>query len=199
MEKMVNIDRLSEQKELSLFEYYKLSQRPNTLICYRGPISYDLLKAISRDINEKFSRSVSLKKKLFSIYIELVQNIFHYSSEKIKVSNRHDSVGTILLIDELDHYIFACGNLIENAYLQEILDHCKFINSLGREELRQYKRNKRNAPRQARSKGAGIGLIQVALTSGNAIKAEYKKIDEKHSYFTLVVKVSIKKKDKEPQ
>lgn len=181
--------------DFSLLDYYRMTSRPDVLMCYRGPISITILNEMSSDITDRFADNVSLKKKLFSIYVELVQNILHYSSEKINVKNRRDSVGTILLTQKEDVYLFSCGNLVENQYVDEIIESCQQINQMDRETLRQIKREKRNSPNpRPRSKGAGIGLIQVALTSGNPLKAEYKKIDDRHSFFYIVATVPKHKK-----
>ncbi|MCU0447908.1 MAG: SiaB family protein kinase [Microscillaceae bacterium] len=178
------------EEEFSLFEYYSLTKNPNVLICYRGPVSDVILREISKDIRAKFSENVQVSRKIFAIYMELAQNILYYSSEKIMMSSRQDSVGTILLTQSEDNYVFSCGNLVENRYLDELVESCEIINSMNRDELREYKRQQRSNDRKERSRGAGIGLIQVALTSRHPLKAEYRKLDEVHSFFSLAVRIS---------
>ncbi len=173
----------------SLFEYYQLTKQPNVMICYRGPVSDVILREISKDIRTKFSHDIHASRKIFAIYMELAQNILYYSSEKINLSHRQDSIGTILLTQSPEHYIFSCGNLIENQYVQDMLEDCRLINSLDREALRQHKREQRKAPRKARSKGAGIGLIQVALTSRLPLQMEHRQIDDNHSLLSITVRV----------
>jgi hypothetical protein len=180
---------IEEEEEFSLFEYYRITNRPEVMICYRGPVSDIILREISKDIRAKFSDNVQISRKIFAIYMELAQNILYYSSEKINISERKDSVGTILLTQNDTSFIFSCGNLVENIYLDELIESCKIINSMNREELREYKRQQRSSDRKERSRGAGIGLIQVALTSRHPLKAEYRKVDETHSFFSLAVKV----------
>jgi hypothetical protein len=179
----------------SLFEYYQLTKQPNVMICYRGPVSDIILREISKDIRTKFSYDVQASRKIFAIYMELAQNILYYSSEKIHLSHRQDSIGTILLTQNSEHYIFSCGNLVENQYVQDMLDDCKLINSLDREALREHKREQRNSPRKARSKGAGIGLIQVALTSRLPLQMEHRQIDDTHSFLSITVRVQKESSD----
>ncbi len=176
-------------ESFSLFEYYQITTQPNVMICYRGPVSDIILREISKDIRAKFSHDVQVSRKIFAIYMELAQNILYYSSEKINLNQRQDSIGTILLTQNNDFYIFACGNLIENQYLQGMLDDCALINSLDRDGLRQHKREQRKAPQKARSKGAGIGLIQVALTSRLPLEMEHRQIDDTHTFLSITVKV----------
>lgn len=181
---------MEAEKEFSLFDYYTITNHPNVLICYRGPVTDVILREISKDIRAKFSYSVQVSRKIFAIYMELAQNILYYSSEKIHINDRKDSIGTILLTKSNETYGFSCGNLVEMQYLDELIESCEIINSMNREELREYKRAQRAAPRKERSKGAGIGLIQVALTSRHPLKVEYRKVGESHAFFSLTVKVS---------
>lgn len=179
-----------EEPEFSLFDYYSLTKRDDVLISYKGPVSDTILAEISRDIRDKFSESPKASKKLFAIFVELAQNILYYSSEKVQFSNRNDSIGTILITKTSKHLTFSCGNLVENKYINDLVEGCEKINSLDREELREYKRETRSAPQKERSKGAGIGLIQVALTSGNPLGVEARQVDEKYSFFSLSVKIN---------
>ncbi len=186
----VSTNKAQEEPEFSLFDYYSLTKRDDVLISYKGPVSDTILAEISRDIRDKFSESPKASKKLFSIFVELAQNILYYSSEKVQFSNRNDSIGTILITKTSKHLTFSCGNLVENKYINDLVEGCEKINSLDREELREYKRETRSSPQKERSKGAGIGLIQVALTSGNPLGVEARQVDEKYSFFSLSVKIN---------
>jgi hypothetical protein len=178
-------------EEINLFQYYSITNHPQVMICYRGPVSDVILREISKDIRAKFSTNLDISRKIFAIYMELAQNILYYSSEKINIGVRKDSVGAILLTQNSeDNFLFSCGNLVENQYMEELIENCHTINSMDREELRAYKRQQRSAPQKARSKGAGIGLIHVALTARNPLNVEYRQIDNKHSFFSLTVKVN---------
>lgn len=177
-------------QEFSLFDYYSLTRRDDVLISYKGPVTETILSEISRDIRKKFSENPKIGKKLFAVFMELAQNILYYSAERAMFVDRDDSVGTLLITRFQNHHTFSCGNLVENKYIEDLVNACNTINSLDREELREYKRHTRSSPTKERSKGAGIGLIQVALTSGNPLKVEAKKVDDGYSFFALSVKIT---------
>jgi hypothetical protein len=178
------------EQEFSLFDYYTLTNKKNVLISYKGPVTDVIMAEISRDIRTKFSENPKISRKIFAIFIELAQNILYYSAEKIRFGDYNDSVGTILITETSDHYTFSCGNLVEDEYISELVESCKTINSMNREALREYKREQRSAPKKDRSKGAGIGLIQVALTADTPLKVEYAKIDNILTFFALSVRIS---------
>jgi len=177
------------ETELSLFDYYTFASNKQVLIWYKGPITDVIMAELSRDIRDKFADNPRASRKLFAIFMELAQNILYYSVEKKFIGDREDSIGTILITEANEHYTFACGNLVDNKYIQELADGCDLINSMDREALREYKRERRSGPSQERSKGAGIGLIHVALTSENPLHVEYKQVDENSTFFSISVRV----------
>ncbi|MCS6821313.1 MAG: SiaB family protein kinase [Microscillaceae bacterium] len=177
--------------EFSLYDYYMLTNKRNVLISYKGPVTDVILAEISRDIRAKLSANPQIGRKIFAVFMELAQNILYYSAEKINFGGRNDSVGTILITQnvETETYTFACGNLVEVEYIKDLIESCNIINSMDREALREYKRQQRSAPQKERSKGAGIGLIQVALTTDSPLHAEYKQVNEKYVFFSLAVDI----------
>jgi hypothetical protein len=178
-----------EEIELNLYDYYTFTSNKSVIISYKGPVTDVIMAELSRDIRDKFSDNPKASRKLFAIFMELAQNILYYSAEKKIVGQREESIGTILITESGGHYTFGCGNLVENQYVQELVEACEHINTLDREALREYKREKRSGTPGERSKGAGIGLIQVALTSENPLKAEHILVNEAHSFFSVSVTV----------
>ncbi len=176
---------------INLFDYYSFSNSKGVLLSYKGPVTEVIMAEISRDIRDKLSSNPSASRKLFAVFMELAQNILFYSAERITFANRNDSVGILLITENENDYTFSCGNLVENKQLEELLESCDAINTLDREDLRKFKREVRSRPVQdERSRGAGIGLIHVALTSRHPLQVEHRKLNERHSFFALSVRVS---------
>ncbi len=178
------------EQEFSLLDYYTLSDTQNIVISYKGPVTDLVLSEIIEDIRSRIIQDPKAGRKMFAILIELVQNILFYSAERAFFGSRNESIGTILLQDIEDHYQISCGNLIEKEDFQAVSKRCEHLNSLDREGLRQFKRKKRMEPPEKKSKGAGIGLIQVALISGLPIEIKSVNINEDYCFFSLVVKVA---------
>jgi hypothetical protein len=177
------------ENELNLFDYYTFTSGKNVLISYKGPVTDIIMAELSRDIRDKFADNPRASRKLFAIFMELAQNVLFYSAEKKISGDRTESIGTILITEANAHYTFGCGNLVENQYISELVEACEHINTLDRDALREYKREKRSGKPGERSKGAGIGLIQVALTSENPLHAQYTQVNELHTFFSVSVKV----------
>ncbi len=173
----------------NLFDYYHLTRQREVMIAYKGPITDVIMSEISRDIRTKFVNVPKIGRKIFSIFIELAQNILYYSAEEVRFGDYVDRVGGIILLEYNDHYALACGNLVENSNVQDLVGNCHKINSLDRDSLREYKREQRIKPSSEKSKGAGIGLIHVAITAESPLEINVQELDEQFSFFSLTVKI----------
>jgi len=166
------------------------------VIAYKGPLTDVIMAELSRHIRMKLAHEPKICRKIFAIFIELAQNILFYSAEKVNFGYRNDRIGTLLVIQDDNYYYFMSSNKIENIYTHELLHNCKIINALDKEGLRRYKREQRSRPSKDRSKGAGIGLIQVAMISGYPLQMDFYEFDEDFSLYSLCVKVKKNKSEK---
>ncbi len=158
-------------------------------ISYKGPVDGKIITYIGDYIDVIDQLAERATKKLFKIFFELAENISNYSSEKIMLKNGKEvGAGTIILKETIKNFILVTGNPIKNEDLIPMMENSKNINPLGHDELREYKRNvRRDSLDQEYS--PNIGLITVALTSGNPLDIEINPIDDNNSYFSLAVKV----------
>ncbi|NJO01356.1 MAG: hypothetical protein HC880_06420 [Bacteroidia bacterium] len=138
------------EQEFSLFDYYTpTANKDNIKVCYKGPVTEIVISEISQDIRRKFADQPQVKRKLFSVFIELAQNISFYSAERILYGDRNDRVGTILITETDEHFTFSCGNLVEKEDIIDLVEKCETINGLDRDGLRELKRNERSGPDKA--------------------------------------------------
>jgi hypothetical protein len=175
-----------ETNKFDLFKYHSLFNQ-NVQISYKGPFESKVLSVLGNYIRFTIGKNPKASKKIFNIFIELAQNIAHYSAEK-NLFGVEEGVGSLVIAEYSDYYAFSTGNIVKNEDVIVIIEKIELINSLDREQLREYKRVQRNLPQ--REKGnANIGLIQVALTSANPLDIEVTLIDDKYSFFAITVKV----------
>lgn len=176
--------------EFNFFEYHAQISNDNIILSYKGPLTDVLLSEFSRDIRKKMQEEdPKIGKKVFAIFMELAQNVLYYSKEENHFGQKKDKVGTLVIVAEEDSYRLITGNLVYKKDVPLLEDKCKIVNSLNRDELREYKRNLRNNPNNEESKGAGIGLVQAALTSDNPLGVEVQEVGTNFAFFVLSVYV----------
>jgi hypothetical protein len=177
-------------KEFNFFEYHAQISNDNILLSYKGPLTDILLSEFSRDIRNKLQKENSKTgKKVFGIFMELAQNVLFYSKEENHFGENHDKVGTLVIIQRDEFYQLITGNLVFKRDIPFLTEKCEVVNSLDRDALREYKRQLRNSPKEEESRGAGIGLVQAALTSDNPLGYQIQELSGDFAFFVLTVGV----------
>lgn len=179
-------------KKVNILDYYMDFEENNVLIYYKGPFMESILAKITEDIKMRFDNDPITSKKVFSIFIELAQNIAHHSSERNVYADqlRRSGNGTFQISESETHFTLIAGNLIRNEQVSEIIDKCNVINELDVDGLRKLKRDLRNLPRREGHKGANIGLVDIVLKAQNPLQVEVAPINSDLSYFIISVDVS---------
>jgi len=175
-------------KEFKLSECFDMFN-DRVKISYKGPFDKHILPLLGDYIKVVLGSNPKASKKLFSIFIELAQNISYYSAETFSTIDEENwGVGSIMIGEYDTYYTFVTGNTVKNSDIVPVIEKCEMINSLDREGLRKYKREERNKAPGERG-GGNIGLIQIALTANNPLDIEVTPIDKQYSFFTLHVQV----------
>ena len=179
---------MEEPHKFDLFEFHHMFE-DDILLLYKGPFNKHILGVFSKYIQGIINRYPKISKKVFGIFIELAQNIAKFSADKVIIEDRdHVGAGT-LVIGELDNcYTFFTGNSVPNKDLDQLIQKCELINSLNRDDLRKYKREQFGMPHE-KDDLRYIGLIQVALTSGNQLELEVTPENDELSFFSITVTV----------
>lgn len=184
--------------ELELLEYYKKMCERNIILDFQGAISQEMLVGMAELIKHKFSQELGrggAVKKIFSVFIEMAQNIAHYSAERVHLDNHTNDIGAgiIVVTEENRSYIITSGNLVDNGAIQDVTAHCDNINSMDQNTLKQFYKKQIKSSREEGKKGASIGLIDIARKTGNPIRYKVNPIDESNSFLVLSVKIQEEK------
>jgi len=152
-------------KNYNLFEHYSQMKKRNIFFIFSGLFSDEISSAIMQKIQKVLSEKGEeprIIKKIFSVFIELAQNIYLYSAEE-------KGDGIILIEEQKKFYLIKAGNLIRNSEASSLSKKIKTVNMLGKEELRALYLKKLRYPSEPEKMGGNIGLLMTARKSGNPI------------------------------
>jgi len=180
---------LSNSEEFNLFDYHFRTHN-NILLSYKGPFEQAVISMMGESIRDILSPFEKAGRKIFKIFIELVQNIAHNSEERnLYCRNQEESgVGSIVLLESQDCFHLVSGNLIKNEAVSILQTKCQQINQLDIEGLRGFKREQLELPNSKKG-GANIGLIHAAILSEHPLEFTIFEINNAVSFFALSVKV----------
>lgn len=180
----MNIDNMCELKNIA--------QREGVLFFYSGYFTQNVLLAVGDTIKHKMSADdvdTTTSKKIFSIFVEQVQNIIRYSTERIddeKIKQDDISYGIVVVgKDEAGQFFVNCGNVISCEDVARLESNLKEIQQMDRDGLKKaYKTKLREGPDE-HSKGAGIGFLEIARKASAPIEFGFKDADDCRSFFFL--------------
>jgi hypothetical protein len=163
---------------------------------YTGSFDSEMVKFLAnslKDTLEQENASGPLKRKLFSSFIEMAQNILHYGGvPAYGASQQPGKPGAIGLGKSDQSYWIACGNLIPSEQVGRLSDKLTALQSMSIAEIktayRQQLANDEHESSDAVSKGAGLGLLTIARDSTQPIEFEFTPNEEsagRLSYFYL--------------
>lgn len=158
-------------------------------LTYGGFLTQALIAGMT-DALEKEAESNDLSPKaagnIFTIFIELSQNMMNYSKSKADVDKKFDPKGMIIVgMDKNeDSYFIISRNLINLNDKEKIESRLKAIEGKDKEELRKMYRELRKSGRDKHNVGAGIGFIEVARRC-DSVEHTFSKFNDEKYYFTF--------------
>ena len=180
-------------------EYYRFKQDlkdKQIFFTFAGYISEGLLFSMGDVLKHKLASEetdLNTTKKVFSVFVEQVQNIIHYSSERLQEgADQKDagkkteiSSGVISVGSDGGQFFVVCGNTVSTQDALKLRSRLELIRSLDKESLKAYYKEKLKEPPEAESKGGSIGLLEIARRSSSPIEFDFMSIDEHKTFFCL--------------
>lgn len=175
--------------DFDLYNYYKESNDHNIILTFKGAISQDILVEIGSLIKSKFALDKKIK-QIFAVFVEMSQNIMHYSDERVffDKDGKEVGVGIIIFTESNGSFYITSGNQVKSTKVEKITSRIEEVNNHSKEELRDLYLEKRKLPREAESKGAGLGLIDIARKTSGKIYYKISRINDEMSFMTMSVK-----------
>lgn len=162
-----------------------------TILAFDGVLSQDAIVGLGDVLRSElhFYHPLSIVNKVFAIYIEMTQNILHYSNERIDCNGKSIGQGSVYVIAVDDGYELITTNLISEKQHRYLEKKCNLINSLSKEDLKEFYLKRRRKIGETESKGAGLGFIDIVRRSGNPVVFQFEPVSESQFLFYLSSKI----------
>jgi hypothetical protein len=142
------------------------------LLQYRGPMGIQVISGLAKFLAEYSPCSENVRKKVYRVFIELVQNVSLYSAEQFPAENGpYIGVGQVFVYDCDSHFRCVTINRILKEHAAILFENCNAINLSSRQSLKERKKNLHKLA-NAQDSGAHIGLIMIYTYSGNPLEVE---------------------------
>jgi hypothetical protein len=171
----------------SLFK--KLADDQFTLICM-GEFDDELTTSLIRMNETEIGEPKILRRRLSFLIAECFQNII-WHPDKPEILNRTNNKPKMFLVRNVENnFYIASTNLIDNTKIPGLETKLKSINALTQDELKsEYIRALASTHKPADKGGTSLGLLQMALKSGNQPDFEFEFVNYFFSVFYIQLRV----------
>jgi hypothetical protein len=174
-------------------EWYKEVCQGNIPISYLGQVSKDviddlLLQIEAMGVEKEIPKT--LLKKIYSISLELLQNIFHHADNPNTKSDSNTGEAAFVILEIENAYEIIIGNYVRGIHIRKIKDRIKQINSLNNEERKTLYKLILNNQEFTKKGGGGLGLIDISRKIDGSLRYEVFKFNLEYFFFQFSIVVS---------
>ena len=173
------------------FKAHQLMSDRNTILTFTGHFDHLLTTLLLINIKNKLSALEStngVDKKVYSVLVECIENV----SKHHFIGDEKLYIATLLLTKSKTKYTIVTGNYIKSSAIPKLKEKLEKVLNSSQAELKQMYREQILSKRTDEN-NAGLGIIDIAIKSGNQIKYEFKPLTEDTSFYLLQTEINIQK------
>jgi hypothetical protein len=171
--------------------------RENVILFYKGNVDSDVINHVLDTVEDKMvevSEQSKLRKKVYNVLVESLQNLYHHV-DKVPADfadQKSERFGMLLIQKVESGYKIITGNFVQSENIENLEEKIKRINRSSYEEIKELYKFILNHQRISAKGGGGLGLVDIARKTGNKLEYEFKKYNDKYSFFYLKILVDEK-------
>ena len=177
----------------SMAELERLMAENNISLLWSGHLTPDVGKEVISFTETKLSEDdieSSQKRRVFSILVEIIENVAKYSPG----SEHEEKFGmpVAMIRYENRNYTITTGNLVKNEKVDHLKDTLDKINSYDKAGLKGLFRKSLSEQNNSSDGTGNMGFIDMARKSGSKLDYQFEKLNDSYSYYILSVRVGEK-------
>jgi len=171
----------SKQNNLHWRIFCDCAEERNVVFYYEGYFSQTIITAVADAVKiriEHVGATTMTRRKLFSSFIEMTQNIIHYSDDA-HVRNDQPNFshevrhGSICISAQADRYYLHCANPVRTDVAAQLREKLNYLHTLTIDDIKREYRQTLRSETSEYSKGAGLGLLTMARDAREPLEFEF--------------------------
>lgn len=176
-------------------EIYGLNPMPKaeTMIDFKGAVSFDTMEMLLNQLRatSQFQEMRKIvKKRLYGTLVESIDNIYKYGAGTAEDFKFPSKAPLISVKKQGKSFVVTAGNLVLNDDVGELKFKLDRVNQLDDEGLKSLYEEIINKESNDDDKGAGLGLITMALKTRRDILYSFRAIDTIYSFFKMQITIN---------
>lgn len=163
----------------SLREFSELAKKRNIIFYYVGYFSQNIVSAMAETVRTRLETSGAaspIRRKLFSAFVEMSQNIIHYSADALTPEGQTENEvrrGSVCIGVSGDNYFLLSANPVATAAVAKIEARLEPLRSMTIEEIKAAYKTALREEKPDGSKGAGLGFLTLARDASAPLEFEF--------------------------
>lgn len=153
------------------------------MLVYRGVVTQDnsipLLMVLEKEMEDSEFSFVG-RKRVFMFVLESLQNVSRHGQK-----DNSDRMSLVIYSKSNGGYTVATGNVVSKMEVPELRTRLDEINKLDNKQIRELYRQMLSTSEFNEKGGAGLGLVEMARSTGSRLDYDFVELNEDHAYFIL--------------
>ena len=167
-----------------IYDLHQSLSEHHLILAYEGEFTQEITKSIlamaERNMDSTGEES-SIKRKVFNVMVESLQNIVKHADNNGKTS--HSAV--FMVGKQKEQYTIISGNPMNNDVIEIVKEKIDKVNELDRDGLKAYYKEIIKNTKISEKGGAGLGFIDMARKSGQPLAYDFHDMGNGKSFFSL--------------
>jgi hypothetical protein len=185
---------MSKQTSEAL-EIHDYMNEKNIIMSFMGELTHQVTTSLLKNLKESMSLSnvdLITQKRLYGIIVECLDNISkHWAALNIQKILGRSSPPIFMLSKKDNYYFIVTGNHVANSQVDALVQKIELVNSLDKKGLQDFYREVLAKETPMDRDNAGLGIIDIALKSGNKLEYEFKPITPDVSFYVIQARISL--------
>lgn len=159
--------------------FFELAQQRNLIFFHKGYFSHNIVAAMSEVVKlqlEVAGVGAPTRRKLFSSFIELSQNIVHYSSDLlVDGQEQRGSIreGMVCIVTQGERHPILGVNPIATSAVADLRETLEPLRNMSLDEIKQAYKVSLRTETPAHSRGAGLGFLTMARDASEPLEFSF--------------------------
>jgi Nucleolar protein,Nop52. len=180
-----------------IYDLHRTMMAQKLILVYEGDFTQETTKSIltmaERNLDSSGEES-GIKRKVFNVMVEALQNIVKHSSEQGLRAGSLISKSAIFMISrDESRYCILTGNPIDKSNVSGLTETLNNINSKDKEGLKEMYKDIIKNTQISEKGGAGLGFVDMARKSGEKLEFMFADMDPNYAFFCLKVNITREK------
>ena len=181
---------------MNIYNKFRSMMDNHIILSFKGEITSEIITMVLQIMETRLEAEEaksSVKKKVFNILVECMQNLYHHAeAEKTGQEMTRKAMLEMYFLD--GYYNIVTGNYIKNENVDKLKSRLDKVNSMSKDELRQFYREILDNNQISSKGGANLGMIDMARKSGEKLDYHFTHVNDDTSFFDFKVRIGSKKK-----